>query len=149
VGLIDDVGRGPVAVDTATFIYFIERHPLYGPLVDPLFEAVAAGAIAAVTSAVTLLEVLVRPLRAGHTALAAEYVDLLTNSLGLTLVDLDRSELVSAAQLRALHPTLRTPDALQLAAALQGGCPVFLTNDRNLPAVPGLRVLQMGQYLRA
>jgi len=26
VGLIDEVGAGPVAVDTAAFIYFIEAH---------------------------------------------------------------------------------------------------------------------------
>ena len=38
------------------------------------------------------------------------------------------------------------PDALQLAAALSSGCKTFVTNDRRLPAVPGLRVVQLSQY---
>lgn len=53
----------------------------------------------------------------------------------------------AAAQLRALHPSVRTPDALQLAAALFAGCSAFVTNDRDLPAVPGLEVLKLRDYL--
>ena len=45
------------------------------------------------------------------------------------------------------HPDFRTPDALQLAAALSAGCRTFVTNDRDLPAVPGLEVLQLRSYL--
>jgi hypothetical protein len=29
MGLIDDVGEGPVALDTSIFIYFVERNPAY------------------------------------------------------------------------------------------------------------------------
>lgn len=32
MGLIEDVGGGPVALDTAPFIYFIEEHPRYLPV---------------------------------------------------------------------------------------------------------------------
>jgi len=38
MGLMADVGRGPVGVDTAIFIYFIEEHPRFLPLVEPLFR---------------------------------------------------------------------------------------------------------------
>ena len=54
-------------------------------------------------------------------------------------------QLKAAAQLRAATG-LKTPDALQLAAALGAGCRSFLTNDRRLPAIPGLRVMQLSQY---
>ena len=33
MGLMADLGRGPVAVDTAIFIYFIEEQPRFLPLV--------------------------------------------------------------------------------------------------------------------
>ena len=53
--MIDALGAGPVALDTAIFIYFIEEHPTYLPLVEPLFQAVDAGERRATTSALTLL----------------------------------------------------------------------------------------------
>lgn len=86
------------------------------------------------------------PYRAGNLALAERYEAYLSRSRGVRLVDVDRSQLRAAAQLRALHPSLRTPDALQLAAALSTGCSAFVTNDRDLPPVPGLEVLQLRSY---
>jgi predicted nucleic acid-binding protein len=145
VGLIADLGRGPVGLDTAVFIYFIEEHPRFLPVVAPVFSAVASGRLPAITSAVTLLETLVIPYRSGNTALAARYEALLTKSRGIRFMDLDRPLLRSGAQLRAVF-SIRTPDALQLAAALSGGCSVYLTNDRSLPRIPGLAILQVGDY---
>jgi len=98
-----------------------------------------------VTSALTLLEVLVVPLRAGDRQLAERYESLLTRGRGLRLVDITRAQLEAAASLRAVTGA-RTPDALQLAAAISAGCKTFVTNDRRLPAVPGLRVVQLSQY---
>jgi predicted nucleic acid-binding protein len=141
--LIERLGTGPVALDTACFIYFIEEDPTFLPQVEPVFAAIAAGRIAAVTSALTLLEVLVIPYRAGDMALASRYEDILTRSAGLRTVDLDRSHLRAAAHLRAVHQGLRTPDALQIATALGARCTALLTNDRALPAVAGLPVVQL------
>ncbi len=143
MGLIERLGGGPVALDTACFIYFIEEHPTYLPAVEPIFAAIAGGRMRAVTSALSLLEVLVVPYRAGDAALAGRYERLLTHSRGLRVVDLDRTQLRAAAQLRAVHAKLRTPDAMQIAAALSARCVAFVTNDRELPTVAGLEVLQL------
>lgn len=146
MGLIDDVGKGPVCLDTAIFVYYIEESSTYLPLVRPLFEAIDAETLWGATSAVTLLETLVVPYRAGDRRLAQEYEAILTNSRGLRLVDLERPLLRLAAELRAATE-VKTPDALQLAAALSSGCTTFLTNDRRLPDLPGLSVLQLRDYL--
>ncbi len=145
MGLMDDVGRGPVGVDTAAFIYLIEESPIFLPVIVPLFLAADRGEIALVTSAVTLLEVLVVPYRANDTVLADRYETLLTRSRGVALVDISRQHLRHAAELRARFG-IRTPDALQLAAALDAGCSVFVTNDRRLPDLPMMRVLQLASY---
>jgi predicted nucleic acid-binding protein len=147
VGLTEDLGPGPTALDTAIFIYYIEENPGFLPLVAPIFEAVAAGRREVATSSLTLLEVLVVPYRAGNLALAERYEASLSRSRGLRLVEIGRDELRTAAQLRALHPSLRTPDALQMAAALSAGCRSFVTNDRDLPPVPGLRIFKLRDYL--
>lgn len=146
MGLIDDVGNGPVALDTAGFIYFIEAHPVYLPALLPLFTAADREELTIVTSAVTLLEVLVVPYRAGNLALATRYEELLARSRGVRLQEIDRAQLRAAAHLRAVSG-VRVPDALQLAAALAEGCTAFVTNDQRLHSLPGLPVLQIGSYV--
>ena len=145
MGLIADLGRGRIGVDTAIFIYLIEEDPRFLPLAEPIFEDVAEGRREIVTSALTLLEVLVVPYRAGNAGLAVRYEELLSNSRGIAVMDLTRDQLRIAAQLRAATG-VKTPDALQLAAALGAGCTTFVTNDRRIPAIRGMRVLQLGDY---
>lgn len=147
MGLTDDLGPGPTALDTAVFIYYIEENARFLPLVAPIFDAVAKGQREAVTSSLTLLEVLVVPYRACNLALAERYETRLSRSRGLRLVDIGRDQLRAAAQLRAMHPSIRTPDAIQVATALSAGCHSFVTNDRDLPRVRGLRVLQLREYV--
>ncbi|MBK6846194.1 MAG: PIN domain-containing protein [Proteobacteria bacterium] len=144
--LIERVGGGPVALDSAIFIYFIEDDERRAPLIASLLQRIDQGQLGAVTSAVTLLECLVVPYRDGDLALAERYEALLTRSRGLTLIDFDRPLLRAAAQLRAALG-LKTPDALQLAAALRTGAKAFLTNDRRLPPVAGLAMLQLDDFL--
>ena len=145
MGLINDLGRGPVGVDTAIFIYFIEEHPTFLPLVEPLFREVDEGRLELITSVLTLLEVLVVPYRTGDHLLAGRYESILTRSRGVRIADISRDHLRAAAQLRA-KTGVRTPDSLQLVAALSAGCTAFLTNDREFPTVPGLRILQTASY---
>ena len=129
-----------VGLDTAPLIYFIEENPAYLEIVRPFFEAVDHGDFQVVTSVVTLLEVLVQPLRIGETEVAQQYRDILTSATGLTTVDLSRDIAEEAARLRAVHH-IRTPDAIQLAVATRAGASFFLTNDIRLPALPGLTLL--------
>lgn len=145
MGLTEDLGHGPIGLDTAIFVYYIEEHPRFLSLVEPVFEGIDRGRWPAVTSGVTLLETLVIPYRIDDEALADRYETLLTRSRGLTLVELDRPLLRVAARLRATTG-VRTPDALQLAAALAARCTAYLTNDRALPRLPGLPVLQLRDY---
>lgn len=146
MGVMEDIGGGPVGLDTAVFIYFIEEHQQYLPLIEPVFSAIDSGTVEGVTSGLTLLETLVVPYRVGNLPLAERYEALLTRSRGIRMLDLDRPLLRAAAQLRA-GLRVRTPDALQLAAALAAHCSAYLTNDRALPPVPGLKTLQLRSYL--
>ena len=64
MGSLGDMLRSTrlVGLDSAIFIYHFEEHPRYQALCTEVFEAMEAGAIQAVTSTVTLVEVLVQPL---------------------------------------------------------------------------------------
>ena len=121
MGLRAGLGPGPTALDTALFIYYIEANEAFLPLVAPIFEDVAAGRREVVTSSLTLLEVLVVPYRAGNLALASRYEAYLSGSRGVRLVDIDRSHLRTAAQLRALHPGVRQRGILEAENLINDG----------------------------
>ena len=127
-------------------LMFIEEEPRFLPQILPLFIEADEGDRVLVTSSLILLELLVVPYRAGDHKLAARYERLLTRSRGIRLIELSHHLLRTAAQLRAAT-SVKSPDALQLAAALGAGCSTFVTNDRRLSPVPGLRVLQLSSYL--
>jgi len=129
-----------VGLDTSPFIYFVERNPLYVDIMRDIFKRITNGDFEAVSSVITVTEVLVQPLRQGDQKLADRYNDLLYNGINFTLTSIDFSGAKVAAKLRANY-NLRTPDALQIAAALENGCDAFLCNDKNLKRVKELRVL--------
>lgn len=124
-----------LALDTAPFIYFLERSPEYRPLVRPFFEALERGEIHAV-SVLTLVEVLVHPIRRRNPELAGQYRQILLSSDHLLVapVSLDIAE--EAARLRAKF-NLRAPDAIQLATAVTSGADFFLTNDKQFLKASG------------
>ena len=96
------------------------------------------------TSYVTLIEVLVHPLREGRSELAEEYRNILLQSPALTAVSLDEGIAEESAELRARHG-IRTPDAIQLATAIRSGASWFLTNDAELANLPEISVLVLKQ----
>lgn len=133
-------GVARLGVDTAPFIYYMEENPTYLARVAPIFLAADAGQITLVTSTITVAEVLIQPLRLGADNLRDEYLDLFLNSANLEVQSIDIEVARRAAELRAKY-SVRLPDALQIAAALNAGCTAFLTNDRQLSHVSALRIL--------
>lgn len=138
--ILDDLRGRVVGLDTAPLIYFIEKHPSYHPMVRPFFVALANGQFAGVTSTITLVETLTHPLRHHHHELARRYREIMLNTPHLTTLDVSPDIAQKAAEIRA-HYQIRTPDAIQLAAALQGGATFFVTNDRGLQKFSEIKVL--------
>jgi predicted nucleic acid-binding protein len=117
-----------LSLDTSVFIYFVERHPSYHNLCNPVFEAIENGSVKATTSTLTLLEILVQPYRKKLDDLVLKFFALLTTYPNLKWVDLDVDIADTAARLRADH-RLKTPDAIQAATAICSGATGFLCND--------------------
>jgi len=72
--------------------------------------------------------------------LQQEYSELLLHSADFETMPIDAETAKRAATARAQY-NLRTPDALQVATALEFDCQAFLTNDIPLKRVTELRVL--------
>ncbi|MCT7964569.1 PIN domain-containing protein [Laspinema sp. D1] len=129
-----------VGLDTAPLIYFIEENPTYINMMDAFFEAMDRGEFRVVTSVITLLEVLVYPLRQLDNTLADQYRNILSFSPSLRTVEVSREIAEKAAELRAIY-NLQTPDSIQMATAIVNGASFFLTNDVRLPSISGLQLL--------
>ena len=136
-------GVSRIGIDTAPIIYFIESNSLYDSCVTPIFEMIEQGKITGVTSVISLTEVLTLPIKLGQTQLYMQYRDLLMDSANLELIPVDRVIAERASLLRAQYG-LRTPDAIQLAAAIESGCEAFLTNDSGLIRVTDISVISLG-----
>lgn len=126
------------------FIYHLQDHPRYSPLTQLLLEAWEMGRNAGVISVITLLEVLVKSKREGNMEAARDYLELLTTYPNLMIVEVDLQVAELASDLRARYG-VRTPDALQVAAALRAGATVFITNDRRLKRVAELEVVLLDE----
>lgn len=142
MGWVDSFLGKTVAVDTSPLIFYIEDHPQYAEYLEPFFQAVEKDDIRVVTSTVTLLEVLVHPLRKGDEKLAHLYNDFLLSSSNVLTVPVTPSLAQIAAEIRSTL-NLKTPDAIQIATALKHHAVAFLTNDRDFGKFDSLEILRV------
>ena len=137
-----------IGLDTSIFIYHFEEHPVYLSLTQELLSGVESGHREAVTSTITLLELIAQPLRLNRQDIARKYEALLVNFPNLDVLDLDREVIRRAAQLRADF-RIRPADALQVAAGLVSGGNAFITNDRRLECIHSqTEVIVLDDFLR-
>lgn len=146
MALISSFEPGPVALDTAPLIYYIEEDPKRLPVITALFEASSTGRFHLVTSTISLLEVLVLPLRKERPDLADRYQEILVRSRQCTLIPLDPLVAQRAALLRAKYH-LRTPDAIQAATAWVTQATAFVTTDRSLAKIREVPVVPLEEIV--
>ena len=133
-----------IAFDTSPFIYYTEDSPAYVDKMDVIFDLIYADKTQIITSIITLTEVLVKPLRIGDIVVESKYRTLFSSTGKIQLQLVDRAVAERAAVLRAIY-NLKTPDALQVATALESNCEAFLTNDAGIKRVTEIRVLVLDE----
>ena len=117
-----------IGIDTMVFIYHLEDHPRFADITEKIFEAVEHGKYNAVTSIITLIEILVKPKRDSNFRAVKDYKDLLLTFPHLKIVDINMKIADTASDLRAKYG-IKTPDAVQIATTISGGSKSFITND--------------------
>ena len=128
-----------IGLDTSIFIYHLEANPSYEEMSGEIFQWLERPAASAVTSSITLTELLVQPYRAGNETLVNQYYGLLSLFPNLEWVAPDLAIADVAARIRAQY-RLRTPDALQAATAIRREATALLTNDPDLARVPDIEI---------
>jgi predicted nucleic acid-binding protein len=135
-----------IGIDTSVFIYELEANPRYVALADEVFSWLEEPRHTAVTSAITMTELLVQPYRDADEQRADRFYGLLATYPNLEWVAPDLEVADIAARIRAVD-RLRTPDSLQAATAIRSQATGFVTNDSVFERLKEFETLMLDRVL--
>ncbi|KAA2236378.1 type II toxin-antitoxin system VapC family toxin [Salinarimonas soli] len=118
-------------LDANVVIYSRERPNRWSALLDELLEAIDDGTVTAVTSELTLAEVLVKPIDVQAADVVAGYERMLSPASPIIVVPVTRDILRITAELRA-RLRLKPMDAIHVATALAMDCHHVVPEDTRL-----------------
>lgn len=147
MAIVNAIRGRRVYLDANIFIYAVEGYSDLSEELTELFDSFDGGTLIAITSELTLAEVLVRPLMENDREVEAAYREAVQSSAVLEVVPISRDILVEAARLRSQQQKLKLPDAIHGATAGLTGCETFLTNDRGLKSLAGIEVVILSEVL--
>jgi predicted nucleic acid-binding protein len=144
LGTLTLPSSGPVYVDANAIIYRVEEVQPYRTVAAPLWDALDQGQIEVITSELSTLEVLVKPIQLQNIVLQTLFTGTLYGTPGFSCIPITRQTLLTAAELRATT-NLKTPDSIHAATALAQHCALFVTNDPAFRRVTGLNVAVLSE----
>ena len=126
--------------DTNLFIYLIEDFRDLSERVTTLRRRMLERGDELYTSALTLGEILIKPMEAGNETLARRYESVLLQGAEIIPFDVEPASLYASIR---KDRTIRPPDAIQLACAAHARVDLFITNDERLNAksIPNIHFL--------
>jgi predicted nucleic acid-binding protein len=127
-----------VYLDTVICIYAVEGSPSFQTRARARLAVMRAAGDQPAISDLTWLECRVKPIRLGALAALADVEAFLTAS-DVVRVSMPTAVYERACRIRAVH-NFKLTDALHLAAAIESGCKLFLTNDHRLSSFPDIPV---------
>ncbi|HBY56738.1 MAG TPA: PIN domain nuclease [Candidatus Atribacteria bacterium] len=144
---MEDLKGKIVGLDTMVFIYHFEENQLYSPLTLSIFESLEKGNFNAITSILTLLEILVKPKKENNLLLTERYKLLFETFPNLQVKEINENIADIASSLRANY-NINTPDAIQIATSLEAKADTFITNDATLKKISEIEVLLLDEMLK-
>lgn len=145
MGLIKKFGNKTVFLDTVPLIYYIEENKTYVKFLGKLFEANSQNKFQFTTSVLTLMELLIQPIRINAAKLVEEYENIICNSKTISIHDFNIEIAKTAAKIRAEYG-FKTPDSIQLATAISTNSDYFLTNDKQLKTFKEIEIILLEEF---
>ena len=133
-----------IALDTMIFIYHLENNLVYQKSTSKILRSIEIGEKQGVTSTITLLELLVKPMQMENQAIVENYTFALTTFPNLRLCELSTEIAVKSAELRAKY-RISMPDAIQIATAIIEESDHFITNDQSLNKIEEISIIPLDQ----
>ncbi len=143
--MLTDLGA-KIYLDTNIFIYLVEGHPTYAQPLLELFTLLEQSAVEAVTSELSIAEVLVKPIRDHKPLLVDIYKKLLAPESKIRTLPIDRATLFQTADNRARYGG-RAFDCIHVATAMVARCTCFMTNDDGIRGPKSLRIVRLEELI--
>lgn len=138
-------GYKKVFIDTAPLVYFLDDSAQYADKVESILTEIMEQGSLMETSVITCEEYLVYPYRTDNREKVRAFYDF-TSDCGVSLRPITKGMAEKAARIRAQYPSFKAMDALQLASAVELGCDIFLTNDKQLRQFSELRCVTVDEW---
>ena len=116
--------------DTNLFVYLVEDRGPLAERVAQVWQRMRERGDRLYTTALTVGEILVKPVQMGARDLEQSYFQIFRNP-EITVIPFDLRIAPLYARVRT-DSTIRAPDAIQLACAAAAGIDLFITNDDRL-----------------
>ena len=130
-----------IFLDTNLFVYLLEDEGQRGKRAAEIFNEISLRGDEVLTSALTLGELLVKPIEANDLALAERYRKAFRGPT-VRVISFDETAAERYARIRK-DRGIKAPDVIQLATAAAASCDLFITNDDRLTRVrvPGIHFI--------
>lgn len=131
-----------IYIDTAPFIYYLEKNTLYFDRIRNFFMQCHSDKIPLETSVITFEEYCVYPLSIGSNQSIANFEKFI-EGMNINVLNIDKQIAFEAAKIRSKYQTFKALDSIHLATAIMSGCKTFITNDKQLRQIQELNVVTM------
>ena len=134
-----------VYFDTNIFIYLLEGNPSLESCLQELRLAIRDDGLKVSSCDLVFTEILPTLVKKQDRAAIESTTALLGEEGAFTLHPLSRETCIQAAFFRG-ETGMKTPDAIHVAAALQAGCDIFLTNDKGIRVPESMERMIISDY---
>ena len=136
-----------VYVDTNVLIYFFEGFLEYRHLIQEIADCVDDDEITLLTGEITIAEIMVMPFKKDDLRLINLYTTALNDTDFIHLIPTTQNIYLKTAFLRATFKSMKTPDAIQVASAIEGEADIFITNDKGIKTPSKIEKIVLQDYL--
>ena len=135
-----------VALDANALVYLLEAPDPLGRVTAAILDAAEGGRPTVVLATLALAEIAVGPVRRGDETIVERYADEIRDLRGVQIVPLTADIALDVGVIRGRY-RIRLADAIHLATARQAGASAIVTNDRRMPEIPHLEVIQLADLV--
>lgn len=133
-----------ISLDTNIFIYYFQQNKYFGEDARNIFEKLALGKYRAVTSIITLIELLSFKLSDKDITLLQ---DTFLQTPNLSVIEVGQEIALTASKIRRIYG-FRLPDAIQLATGVSQKVDFYITNDAKLKRFKETKVVLLKDFAK-
>lgn len=126
-----------VFLDTSPVIYYLQQDTVYFQKTKDILLSLSLSGAEFVSSDITIAEYSVFPFRTKNHALLTVLTDFINESQ-VKIIHTSNNIALNAARIRAEYKGFKAMDSLQIATAIESGCDLFMTNDKQLRQFDGI-----------